>query len=186
MAEALCTIPSVRDSVIARKKLSNVDPSESDELWCEYCMDDPSIDVCAFCGCKKCFGKYDPDLLILCDRCERETHCYCMDPPLHSIPEEDPWYCECCRVEISAEEEEEAEETVCGEKEDNGRRNSEVVEGEEIKMENIKSELHFNSKSSTSSSQINHADDKGCTDALIAIDGHRTPTKSLGKLNHGD
>lgn len=25
---------------------------DEDELWCLYCMDDPSITVCGFCGCR--------------------------------------------------------------------------------------------------------------------------------------
>lgn len=85
--------------------MSNVEPSENDDLWCAFCLDDPSVEICAFCGCKKCYGKFDPDLLILCDHCERETHCYCMEPPLAGIPDEDPWYCEACKVDIDQDEE---------------------------------------------------------------------------------
>lgn len=48
---------------------------------------------------QKCYGKYDSCLLILCDHCERETHTYCLDPPLAAVPEEDPWYCHSCTVE---------------------------------------------------------------------------------------
>lgn len=48
---------------------------------------------------QKCFGKYDSSLLILCDHCERETHTYCLDPPLAAVPEEDPWYCHSCSLE---------------------------------------------------------------------------------------
>lgn len=28
-------------------------------VWCTFCGDDPSISVCCFCACRKCFGKHD-------------------------------------------------------------------------------------------------------------------------------
>jgi len=69
---------------------------ETQELWCAQCMDDPAVKLCVFCGCKKCYGKYDSHLLVLCDHCDRETHTYCLDPPLAEVPLEDPWYCQSC------------------------------------------------------------------------------------------
>eukprot|EP01038_Epipyxis_sp_PR26KG_P009114 gene9114-12293_t len=77
------------------------DEDSSDQLWCNCCLDDPSITICAFCGCRKCFGKFDNDLLIVCDLCERESHTYCMNPPLAAVPEDDPWYCVDCSSSIA-------------------------------------------------------------------------------------
>jgi hypothetical protein len=37
--------------------------------------------------------------LILCDHCERETHTYCLEPPLAAVPDTDPWYCQSCTAE---------------------------------------------------------------------------------------
>jgi len=69
--------------------------SPDDGLWCLYCLDDPSIKICAFCGCRKCFGKHDSDFLLLCDGCDEESHTYCLSPPLTMIPF-DSWYCGVC------------------------------------------------------------------------------------------
>ena len=65
------------------------------ELWCIYCMDDASIPICAFCGCKTCFGKHSAENLLLCDGCDHEWHIYCLDPPLESIPD-GHWFCKGC------------------------------------------------------------------------------------------
>jgi hypothetical protein len=93
---------------------SDVDSEEPDDLWCPYCLDDTTILVCGFCGCKvryaclssanlnamigiqKCFGKHDTESLLLCDGCDREYHTYCLDPPLWQVPE-GKWYCEDCK-----------------------------------------------------------------------------------------
>ena len=68
---------------------------EDEELWCMYCLDDPGIQICAFCGCRFCFGKHDAGFLLLCDGCNEESHTYCLSPPLTSIPA-DNWYCTPC------------------------------------------------------------------------------------------
>lgn len=26
-----------------------------DEVWCTYCLDDPSVPLCGFCGCRVCY-----------------------------------------------------------------------------------------------------------------------------------
>lgn len=43
---------------------------------------------------QSCYGKFDSNLLILCDYCEQEIHTYCFRPePLACVPDADPWYC---------------------------------------------------------------------------------------------
>ena len=69
--------------------------AESEELWCMYCLDDDNLQMCAFCGCRSCFGKHDDDNLLLCDGCNQEWHTYCLNPPLTSIPSNN-WYCVTC------------------------------------------------------------------------------------------
>lgn len=96
LEEALHSIASVQQSANRSSKLN-----QEDGLWCTYCLDDPSITICAFCGCKECFGKFDPHLLILCDECDRETHAYCLHPPQTTVPSADPWYCESCAAHVS-------------------------------------------------------------------------------------
>ena len=55
---------------------------------------------------QKCHGKFDSDLLILCDHCDREIHTYCFNPPLPAVPDEDPWFCceHCIRDQAGANE----------------------------------------------------------------------------------
>jgi hypothetical protein len=67
-------------------------------LWCTQCIDSAHIQVCLFCGCTKCAGKIDSELLIMCDHCNRVVHTYCHDPPLNAIPSANPWFCEACRL----------------------------------------------------------------------------------------
>jgi hypothetical protein len=68
---------------------------EEDDLWCTHCMDDPAVVICAFCGCRTCFGKHNSEYLLLCDFCDQESHTYCLSPQLTAIPE-DAWYCGSC------------------------------------------------------------------------------------------
>lgn len=98
LEEALTSIASVQTErrTPSRASGGNRAGEQDDELWCTYCLDDPSIQLCAFCGCKACFGKFDANLLVLCDECDRETHTYCLHPPLSSVPTAEPWYCESC------------------------------------------------------------------------------------------
>jgi len=37
-------------------------------------------------GCAACWEEEDTRALLLCDRCDAETHTYCLDPPLRDIP----------------------------------------------------------------------------------------------------
>jgi hypothetical protein len=52
---------------------------------------------CCICG-----GTEDEDLIILCDgpNCPRETHMYCLRPPLFEVPK-GKWYCDVCDVDGS-------------------------------------------------------------------------------------
>lgn len=68
---------------------------DSEPMWCTLCFDDPRVTLCSFCGCRQCTGKHDASSLLLCDFCNEETHTYCLNPPLSTIPEED-WYCKRC------------------------------------------------------------------------------------------
>eukprot|EP01035_Chromulina_nebulosa_P020204 gene20204-26225_t len=72
-----------------------VDDDDEDGLWCIYCLDDPNVTICSFCGCRICFGKHDSKYLLLCDDCDQEAHTYCLNPPLVEIPE-GAWFCEAC------------------------------------------------------------------------------------------
>ena len=31
---------------------SEEDDDDDDGLWCQYCIDDPSVPICCFCGCR--------------------------------------------------------------------------------------------------------------------------------------
>jgi hypothetical protein len=69
LVEALMSIPQIQQlknsyrvtsssssattvSAGMKRKSSSIRESGEDELWCTHCMDDPSIELCAFCGCK--------------------------------------------------------------------------------------------------------------------------------------
>jgi hypothetical protein len=45
-------------------------------VWCTFCGDDPSISVCCFCACRKCFGKHDKVSLAR-RKCERHVRNQC-------------------------------------------------------------------------------------------------------------
>jgi hypothetical protein len=48
--------------------------------------------------CVKCGIDQNDDLILLCDKCDRCFHTYCLDPPLSEIPEGD-WFCSECLKE---------------------------------------------------------------------------------------
>lgn len=102
--------PADRDSETAdeaikgkRSGQEEEDDGEEDELWCDFCLDDASIPMCAFCGCHMCLGKQDSDHLLICDGCNNQFHTYCMTPPLTKVPVGD-WFCARC-VEVAEEKE---------------------------------------------------------------------------------
>jgi hypothetical protein len=52
LEEAMQNLPSrehIRSYLQAKRNRAEDD---EDELWCTYCIDDPSIELCSFCGCK--------------------------------------------------------------------------------------------------------------------------------------
>jgi PHD-finger len=65
-------------------------------VLCHFCHDDPSIELCCFCGCRKCFGKHNQTKLLLCDQCDSEYHMFCLDPPLTKVPQ-GKWLCPTCK-----------------------------------------------------------------------------------------
>ena len=45
--------------------------------------------------CEKCKGGHYEDKIILCDRCDKGWHMFCLSPPLETVPEGD-WVCPTC------------------------------------------------------------------------------------------
>lgn len=52
-------------------------------------------------GCRVCWREADTRRILLCDGCNDEYHCYCLDPPLADVPEED-FYCTACSEALAA------------------------------------------------------------------------------------
>merc|ERR1711871_765359 len=77
-------------------KRKNDNAMEGGAVWCRGCLDDECIKTCAFCGCRKCYGKHDSANILVCDGCEEEWHIYCLSPPLSSVPKSSEWHCEKC------------------------------------------------------------------------------------------
>lgn len=46
--------------------------------------------------CEACSGGYHEDKIVLCDRCDRGFHMFCLIPPLTQLPEGD-WVCPHCK-----------------------------------------------------------------------------------------
>jgi len=59
--------------------------------------------------CKVCDGGSDENLLILCDKCLRGYHIYCLSPPIASVPAGD-WFCGRCTPHKKGNMEEEIDE----------------------------------------------------------------------------
>lgn len=46
--------------------------------------------------CYKCDKEGNENVMLICNRCDKKCcHIYCLDPPLHFIPEDD-WFCDFC------------------------------------------------------------------------------------------
>nr|XP_023013734.1 remodeling and spacing factor 1 [Leptinotarsa decemlineata] len=46
--------------------------------------------------CQKCAKSDNPEVILLCDKCDNGWHCSCLHPPLLSIPEGE-WFCPPCQ-----------------------------------------------------------------------------------------
>lgn len=53
--------------------------------------------------CKTCKKSGDAEKLLLCDKCDKGYHMYCLKPPLKRVPRGD-WFCESCSKRMSAKE----------------------------------------------------------------------------------
>ena len=38
--------------------------------------------------------------MLLCDGCDKGFHIYCLQPRLHSVPDDDEWYCQTCKTTL--------------------------------------------------------------------------------------
>lgn len=50
--------------------------------------------------CELCKGGHKEDRIILCDKCDRGCHLFCLQPPLDSVPEGE-WICPKCIAQDS-------------------------------------------------------------------------------------
>jgi len=99
LEEALVCVAAELNPISSKKNKSS--GAEKDELWCAHCLDDPSVMLCAFCGCRRCYGKHDSDKLLVCDGCEEEWHMSCLPKPIESIPDA-AWFCtRCCNLGLN-------------------------------------------------------------------------------------
>ena len=51
--------------------------------------------------CELCGGGHHEEQIILCDRCDRGCHMYCLNPPMVVVPAGD-WVCPLCTAESAA------------------------------------------------------------------------------------
>ncbi|XP_076442628.1 LOW QUALITY PROTEIN: bromodomain adjacent to zinc finger domain protein 1A-like [Babylonia areolata] len=49
--------------------------------------------------CRICRRKADPEKMLLCDKCDRGHHMYCLTPPMTKVPSGD-WFCPNCRPKV--------------------------------------------------------------------------------------
>jgi hypothetical protein len=52
-------------------------------------------------GCRVCWRDSDTRRILLCDGCNDEYHCYCLDPPLPDVPDDD-FFCPACSAARAA------------------------------------------------------------------------------------
>ena len=50
--------------------------------------------------CELCNGGHREDKIILCDKCDRGCHLFCLQPPLEQVPDGE-WICPLCIAEDS-------------------------------------------------------------------------------------
>ncbi|GIL79624.1 hypothetical protein Vretimale_12325 [Volvox reticuliferus] len=70
----------------AEEDEGNKDPSS---------LDDPTRLFNPRDGCRVCWLDEDKNRILLCDGCDGEYHCYCVEPPLLEVPE-GSWFCPSC------------------------------------------------------------------------------------------
>lgn len=46
-------------------------------------------------NCELCKGGHHEEQIILCDRCDKGCHMFCLSPPLQTVPEGE-WICPLC------------------------------------------------------------------------------------------
>ena len=62
------------------------------DFFCNFCLNDSSIDICAFCGCRKCFGKFSTlENSVSCAECRMEYHTFCC-----SLQSDGKYMCKSC------------------------------------------------------------------------------------------
>ncbi|KAJ1605480.1 PHD domain-containing protein, partial [Cryptosporidium canis] len=66
-------------------------PVETKRLNCNDLEEDPFADF----ACEICRLNDHEEVLLLCDRCDRGYHTYCLSPPLDSVPSGE-WFCPSC------------------------------------------------------------------------------------------
>ena len=86
-------IQNERNSMVCTMTES-INEKRAGKIWCIFCHDDPQIEICVFCGCRRCFGKHDKTSLLLCDNCDDEYHTFCLG--LSTVPLEQRWFCPNC------------------------------------------------------------------------------------------
>lgn len=65
--------------------LPNLDTTIRAQTWV------PLVDL----PCKICQRTEDEDVMLLCDKCNRGYHMFCLTPPMQEVPADD-WYCPSC------------------------------------------------------------------------------------------
>ncbi|GLI68148.1 hypothetical protein VaNZ11_012485 [Volvox africanus] len=89
--------PGKSRSSRARKQQSeDGGPAEEDEGNKDpSSLDDPTRLFNPRDGCRVCWLDEDMNRILLCDGCDGEYHCYCVEPPLLEVPE-GSWFCPSC------------------------------------------------------------------------------------------
>ncbi|GFR49323.1 hypothetical protein Agub_g11349, partial [Astrephomene gubernaculifera] len=72
-----------------------VAPEGDEEEEDAAALDDPTRLFNPRDGCRVCWLDEDKNRILLCDCCDGEYHCYCVEPPLLEVPE-GSWFCPSC------------------------------------------------------------------------------------------
>ena len=80
------TLTEVHSTNCAPCHLPNIDTTINPTL----------LDIPAGHSCHACGSSEREDVLLVCDSCSRGWHLDCLQPPLSSVPEADPWCCPTC------------------------------------------------------------------------------------------